>query len=98
MQYTDRETVYDLYGPASYIGFTAGAIPYGGVDLISFSPVADQNADINGLQLTAGVGYGIDVHIMQSNTKPVSGNYNKNLSKIIGRGLRSNSVVSHFIK
>ena len=33
--------------------------------------MADINAEIDGFQITGGVGVGLDVHINQTNTKPI---------------------------
>ena len=71
LQYTDRETVYDLYGPATFIGGSGGPLLYAGGDLISFSDASDITNEVNGFQLTGGVGVGIDLHVTESNTKPV---------------------------
>ena len=71
LQYTDRENVYDLYGPATYAGASGGPWWYIGADVISFSDASDLDSEFNGFQLTGGVGIGVDVHIVESNTKAV---------------------------
>ena len=71
IQYTNRDTVYDLYGPATYIGVSGGPSWYVGGDVITFSSITDQNSGIDGAQITAGVGVGMDAHITKTNTKSV---------------------------
>ena len=71
LQYTDRDTVYDLYGPATYVGASVGPGWYVGADAISFSDASDLNAQTNGFQITGGYGFGVDAHVIESNTKSV---------------------------
>ena len=71
-QVTDRETIYDLYGAATSVGASAGPGWYVGGDIISFSDASNTDSSINGVQLTAGVGIGLDVHVAESYTKAVS--------------------------
>ena len=71
LQYTDRDTVQDLYGPATYMGASGGPLWYVGADLISFSDASDSNGEINGFQLTGGIGVGVDVHVAETYTKSV---------------------------
>ena len=70
-QITDRETIYDLYGAATSVGASAGPGWYVGGDIISFSDASNTDSSINGVQLTAGVGIGLDVHVAESYTKAV---------------------------
>ncbi len=79
VQITNRDTVYDLYGPATYVGASVGDGLYVGGDVISFSDASDPNSTIDGIQLTGGVGIGLDTHIIESNTKPV-GKQNEKLN------------------
>lgn len=70
LQFTNAETVYDLNGNAEYIGFTAGAGPYGGVDVISLPDISGRyNNDIDGFQLQVGFGAGVDTHVTRSYTE-----------------------------
>ena len=71
VQYTDRETVYDLYGAATSIGASVGPSWYVGADAISFSDASDLNGSMNGIQIAGGFGVGVDAHIVESNTKPL---------------------------
>lgn len=70
-QITDRDTIYDLYGPATSIGGSVGPGWYVGGDIISFSDASDTNNEINGIQVTGGVGIGLDFHVAESYTRPV---------------------------
>ena len=71
VQYTNRETVYDLYGSATSIGASVGSSMYAGADLISFSKPNEMDADIDGVQLTFGIGAGVDTHMVVTDTRPV---------------------------
>lgn len=71
-QYTNRDTVYDLYGPTTYAGASVGAGWYVGADLISFSSPSASDANVDGFQFTFGYGAGIDTHIVVTNTQPIS--------------------------
>ena len=71
LQYTNRKTVYDLYGPATYVGASGGSIWYVGADAISFADASDLDAQTDGVQITGGIGIGVDLHIVESYTKPV---------------------------
>ena len=68
IQYTNRDTVYDLYGPTSYIGASFGDVLYVDVDAIMPN---DTNKGVDGFQVVAGVGVGIDIHAVTTETKPV---------------------------
>ena len=71
-QYTTADTVYDLYGPATYIGASGGPGWYVGADVVSFSDASDSNMTTDGFQITAGLGGGVDVHITESYTRSCS--------------------------
>ena len=71
VQYTNKDSVYDLYGPATYIGASGGPCWYVGADLISFSKPSEMNANADGFQLVAGVGGGFDTHVVVADTRPV---------------------------
>ena len=72
-QITDDDTVFNLEGPACYGGFSAGAGPYYGVDMVySGAKMMDPNcADQlpNGIAVSVGYGYGIDAHFKQTQTQ-----------------------------
>ena len=70
-QWTNKKTVDDLNGIATYIGASGGVLGYAGVDLVSDSPVADLGGDACGGQVSAGLGYGIDIHLAQTKTKTI---------------------------
>ena len=70
-QYTNADTVYDLHGPATYIGVSGGPSWYVGGDLISFEDASDLEGDIDGFQLVGGIGLGYDIHITETYTKPL---------------------------
>ena len=73
LQLTDDDTIYDLEGPGSYIGFTAGNGPYGGVDMVySGVEIMDERASDtlpNGIQINFGYGIGVDAHLRQTQTQ-----------------------------
>lgn len=71
LQYTNRDTVYDLYGLASYIGASGGPLWYVGGDVISFLDANNAYSEIDGFQIVGGVGFGFDTHITQANTKKI---------------------------
>ena len=71
VQYTKADTVYDLYGPATYVGASAGPGWYVGGDIVSFSDANDPEMTTDGFQFVAGVGVGVDVHVTESYTRSV---------------------------
>ena len=71
VQYTKADTVYDLYGPATYVGASAGPGWYVGGDIVSFSDANDPEMTTDGFQFIAGVGVGVDVHVTESYTRSV---------------------------
>ena len=91
VQCTNRDTVYDLYGPATYLGVSGGPSWYVGADLISFSKPNEMDACIDGFQFVAGVGVGLDAHIVVTDTNPVRSRANSTLSGLAA--LRPNQVV-----
>lgn len=74
-QWTDDDTVFDLEGPATYIGGSAGLTQYLSVDMVySGVEVGDENAGDelpSGFQLNYGLGYGVDLHYRQSRTETI---------------------------
>ena len=71
-QKTDRDTVYDLYGPAYAVGASVGSGLYVGGDIITFDPPASSNPRDNGYQITVGYGYGMDIHTTKTYTSPAT--------------------------
>ena len=69
--FTDASDIYGLLGKSSSIGASGGYLGYGAVDAISFEEMEDMNGDIDGFQMGAGVGAGIDVHMMESYTREI---------------------------
>ena len=69
VQYTKADTVYDLYGPATYVGASAGPGWYVGGDVVSFSDASDPEMTTDGFQLYAGYGGVLDAHIIESYTR-----------------------------
>lgn len=68
---TDAETVDDLLGPSSSIGASGGYLGYLGFDAISFEDMSDMSGDVDGFQISAGIGAGIDVHMTESYTQEI---------------------------
>ena len=69
LQFTNADTVFDLNGNAEYVGFTAGAGPYGGIDAIALPNANGKYDSIDGFQLQAGLGVGVDAHVTRSYTE-----------------------------
>ena len=69
VQYTKADTVYDLYGPATYVGASAGPGWFVGGDIVSFSDASDSEMTTDGFQFVTGVGIGVDVHVTESYTR-----------------------------
>ena len=71
-QVTDDDTIYNLEGPGSYAGFSAGAGPSFGVDMVYSGVEALNDAHTqelpNGISASVGFGVGIDAHFKQTNT------------------------------
>lgn len=72
IQYNQADTVDDLEGISSAIGFSLGDYYYGGVDVISNTDFISDDAGIHGIQLTGGIGAGLDVHINQTKTSTIA--------------------------
>ena len=62
----DAATVYDLAGEGTYFGASGGAKWYAGGDLLYFNNTGDGAPD--GIQITGGVGIGVDIHVGVSKT------------------------------
>ncbi len=70
-QYTNAETVYDLYGTSTYIGGSGGPSIFGGYfgfDVISLSNIHETDFKTDGYQVTVGVGGGADFHQIVAET------------------------------
>ena len=94
VQCTNRDTVYDLYGPATYLGASGGPGWYVGADLISFSKPNEMDAGVDGFQFVAGVGVGLDAHIVVTNTKPVRSRANSTSSGFAALRLNQVALIS----
>ena len=57
------------------------------MDIVSFEDVSDPEGDFDGIQITVGYGWGVDLHIMETTTKQVG--------KQSSLGETANSSVSH---
>ena len=89
VQYTNADTVYDLYGHATYIGASGGLEWYVGGDIVSFSDASDLEGAVDGFQFTAGYGAGVDVHIIESYTR-VAFQTNRTAHCVFGGNSRKN--------
>ena len=83
IQGTNQETVEDLHGLAIYGGASA-SIPnpvlpgaYAGIDAISFSNPNEEVKSFDGMQVTLGMGWGADAHIIIADTKPFKSHKNQ---------------------
>jgi len=70
VQYTNADTVYDLYGPSYYVGASGGPLWYVGADLIGFED-GNPNNGVDGVQLVGGFGWGLDIHATKTYTRPL---------------------------
>lgn len=74
-QYTSDDTVFDLEGPSSYIGFSAGSGWFGGIDAVaSGMPIEESlqhDESLNGFMVSAGFGMGVDVHLKETHTETI---------------------------
>ena len=84
VQYTKADTVYDLYGQATYVGASVGPGWYVGGDIVSFDDASNPDMTIDGFQFVAGVGFGVDVHVTESYTRPVSKTNGSAHSSVLG--------------
>ena len=57
-----------MYGVSTVIGASGGPLWIIGADVMSFSKINEEKEDFDGVQLNAGVGVGVDVHITQNYT------------------------------
>lgn len=65
-QVTNKESASELEGSSTYLG---GSLGETGFDLVCDKPVADQNGQIVGAQITYGIiSGGVDVHVSQTIT------------------------------
>ena len=99
LQYTNADTVYDLYGPATYLGVSGGPWWYVGADLISFEDASDLASDFDGFQIVGGFGAGFDLHVTETYTRKVDNPSSQHtMSGSSNFGLRggAHEVVDHF--
>ena len=71
-QETNANTVLDLYGPSISVGASGGFLGYASFDLIFFSEQNFKDANINGFQLSFGLGIGFDAHYIKTKTEQKS--------------------------
>ena len=86
IQYTKAKTVKNLYGPATYVGASAGPGWYIGGDMVSFSDASAHEMTTDGFQFVAGIGFGIDVHVIESYTRSVIQNNKSSQNSNSGAG------------
>ena len=84
VSFTDAGDVSELLGKSSTIGGSGGYLGYATIDLISFDEMEDMHSDTNGFQIGVGVGAGVDVHMMESNTKEL---ISFNIFEVVGDAL-----------
>lgn len=71
-QYTNKDTVRDLYGPTTTYGGSAGGdYFYVGGDLLTTDDVSSPDMRNDGFQITGGVGVGLDFHFANTMTQRV---------------------------
>jgi RHS repeat-associated protein len=75
LQYTEDDTVYDLEGPTTYVGTSAGTgLFYTGADMVfsGYNPIKEKTLKKpTGFQLTVGWGIGVDFHAKTTQTKTI---------------------------
>ena len=74
IQITDRESVQDLHGLSTSSGFSVGDLVYLSVDFMAFDNDDDDDDSLRhfgGVQLSLGIGYGVDLHTVVSNTEEI---------------------------
>ena len=69
VQWTELDTIYDLEGASMAIGGggNAGWV-YAGADMLYVGDDTDKKKSPDGMQFNMGVGVGMDIHIIKSNT------------------------------
>ena len=77
------DTIFDLEGYAMQAGGSIGGLPYFGIDAISLGKEMDTDPP-DGIQISGGVGFGVDAHSVASKTEKtiilVEGNKNSSSS------------------
>ena len=100
VQYTKADSVYDLYGPATYVGASGGAGLSLGGDIVSFSDASDSEMTTDGFQFSVGYGLGLDAHVIESYTGSlINANSKTNQSPLrssSGKSLKSPLCVAMF--
>lgn len=61
-QWTNKDSVYDLYGKSGSFGASGGPLLYLGADLLSLSDPLEKKGTVDGFQITGGYGLGLDIH------------------------------------
>ena len=65
------DSVKDLHGLSTSSGISAGFFKYLGVDLLSFSDDDDDLKHLGGVQITLGIGVGVDAHTIVAHTEEI---------------------------
>ena len=82
-QYTKLSSVDDLEGFSTYTGGAIGDKAYISADLITDSAVTEQDGEFIGGQLGVGIGYGVDVHCIRTNTITIKKNPKGIINKLL---------------
>ena len=67
LQITNKKDVSELRNVSTYLG-VSDPLPFG-FDVVSDAPVAEQDGELIGVQLSKGGGCGFDVHVSQTYTE-----------------------------
>lgn len=74
-QYTSDDTVFDLEGPSSYMGFSAGGGGFVGIDAVASGMTMEEalryDGSPNGFMISGGYGIGVDVHLKETHTETI---------------------------
>ena len=75
IQITGDDTVFDLEGSSSYMGFSAGGGGFVGIDAvasgITMAESLHYDGSPNGIMISAGFGVGFDVHLKETYTETI---------------------------
>ena len=75
IQITNDDTVFDLEGASSYIGFSAGGGSFLGIDAVASGMTMAESLHYdgppNGIMVSGGVGVGFDVHLKETHTETI---------------------------
>lgn len=71
LMFTDAKNTSELLGKSSTIGASGGYLGHATVDVVSFEEMENMSGDMDGFQIGLGGGAGVDIHMMESNTKEI---------------------------